>query len=92
MARTTIDQRDNGRYRARYDGPDRRWRSRAFDHRIDAQRLLSNEFVKLDRGEWVDPSRASDRDDSRVADQRDAPPWVGSMRRKRVLGRRHGAC
>ena len=28
MARTTIDRRDNGRYRARYQAPDRRWRSR----------------------------------------------------------------
>ncbi len=55
MARTTIDRRDNGRYRARYQGPDRRWRSRTFDRRIDAQRWLSNERVKLDRGEWVDP-------------------------------------
>ena len=55
MARTTIDRRDNGRYRARYQGPDRRWRSRTFDRRIDAQRWLNNELVKLDRGEWVDP-------------------------------------
>ncbi len=55
MARTTIDRRENGRYRARYQGPDRRWRSRTFDRRIDAQRWLSNELVKLDRGEWVDP-------------------------------------
>lgn len=55
MARTTIDRRGNGRYRARYQGPDRTWRSRTFDRRIDAQRWLSNELVKLDRGEWVDP-------------------------------------
>lgn len=55
MARTTIDRRDNGRYRARYQGPDGRWRSRTFDRRIDAQRWLNNELVKLDRGEWVDP-------------------------------------
>ncbi|MDF1595752.1 MAG: tyrosine-type recombinase/integrase [Acidimicrobiia bacterium] len=55
MARTTIDRRENGRYRARYQAPDRRWRSRTFDRRIDAQRWLNNELVKLDRGEWVDP-------------------------------------
>ena len=55
MARTTIDRRGNGRYRARYQGPDRTWRSRTFDRRIDAQRWLSNELVKIDRGEWVDP-------------------------------------
>ena len=55
MARTTIDRRDNGRYRARYQGPDGRWRSRTFDRRIDAQRWLNNELVKLNRSEWVDP-------------------------------------
>jgi integrase len=55
MARTTIDRRENGRYRARYQGPDRKWRSRTFDRRIDARRWLNNELVKLDRGEWVDP-------------------------------------
>lgn len=55
MARTTIDRRENGRYRARYQGPDRKWRSRTFDRRIDAQRWLNNELVKVDRGEWVDP-------------------------------------
>ncbi len=55
MSRTSIDRRSNGRYRARYQGPDRRWRSRTFDRRIDAQRWLSYELVKLDRGEWVDP-------------------------------------
>jgi len=55
MARTAIDRRERGRYRARYQGPDRRWRSRTFDRRIDAQRWLNNELVKLDRGEWVDP-------------------------------------
>ncbi len=55
MARTAIDRRDNGRYRARYQGPHAEWRSRTFDRRIDAQRWLNNELVKLDRGEWVDP-------------------------------------
>ncbi len=55
MARTSIDRRDNGRYRARYQAPDRRWRSKTFDRRIDAQRWLNSELVKLDRGEWVDP-------------------------------------
>ena len=55
MARTTIDQRENGRYRARCQGLDQRWRSRTFDRRLDAQRWLTNELAKLDRGEWVDP-------------------------------------
>jgi integrase len=55
MSRTSIDRRLNGRYRARYQSPDRTWRSRTFDRRVDAQRWLTNELVKLDRGEWVDP-------------------------------------
>lgn len=55
MARTAIDRRGNRRYRARYQGPDQRWRSRTFDRRIDAQRWLTNELAKLDRGDWVDP-------------------------------------
>jgi len=55
MAQTTIDRRDNGRYRARYRGPDAKWRSRTFDRKVDAQRWLTNELVKVDRGEWVDP-------------------------------------
>jgi len=55
MARTTIDRRDNGRYRARYFGPDLRWRSKTFDRRIDAQRWLTNELAKLDQGQWIDP-------------------------------------
>ncbi len=38
MTRTAIDRRDNERYRARYQGPDQRWRSRTFDRRVDAQR------------------------------------------------------
>jgi integrase len=55
MTATSIDRRSNGRYRARYQGPDGRWRSRTFDRRIDAQRWLTNELAKLDRGDWVDP-------------------------------------
>ncbi len=55
MARTSIDRRDNGRYRARFQGPNKMWRSKTFDRRIDAQRWLTNELSKIDRGEWVDP-------------------------------------
>ncbi|MBA3360348.1 MAG: tyrosine-type recombinase/integrase [Acidimicrobiia bacterium] len=85
MARTAVDRRDNGRYRARYQGPDNRWRSRTFDRRIDAQRWLRNELAKIDRMEWVDPragrasfgllaerwmaGRASLRESTRIRDQ-----------------------
>ena len=85
MARTAIDRRSNGRYRARYQGPDNRWRSSTFDRRIDAQRWLRHELAKIDRVEWVDPragrasfaslaerwmaSRASLRESTRVRDR-----------------------
>ncbi len=85
MARTAIDRRENGRYRARYQGPDSRWRSRTFDRRVDAQRWLRDELAKLDRAEWVDPragratfaslaerwmaGRASLRESTRARDQ-----------------------
>lgn len=72
MAGTTIDRRDNGRYRARYEGLDRRWRSRTFDRKVDAQRWLNNELAKLDRGEWVDP-RAGRTTFDRIAER-----WMAS--------------
>jgi hypothetical protein len=42
-------------WRARYYGLDGRERSKSFDRKIDAERWLSAQLVKLDRGEWVDP-------------------------------------
>jgi len=55
MTATSIDRRNNGRYRARYQASDGKWRSNTFDRRIDAQRWLTNELAKLDRGDWIDP-------------------------------------
>ena len=81
MARTAIDRRDNGRYRARYRAPDRRWRSKTFDRRIDAQRWLNGELVKLDRGEWVDP-RAGQALFEPVAEQ-----WMASRAALRATTR-----
>lgn len=56
MARSTIDRRDNGRYRARYVGPDKRWKSKTFDRKIDAERWLRYQLSSIDRGEWIDPA------------------------------------
>lgn len=42
-------------WRARYNGLDGRERSRSFERKIDAERWLSSQLVRLDRGEWVDP-------------------------------------
>lgn len=59
MARSTIDKRPNGRYRSRYVGPDRRWHSKTFDRRVDAQRWRQQQLGRIDRGEWVDPNAGS---------------------------------
>ncbi len=56
MARSTIDRRENGRYRARYVGPDKRWKSKTFDRKIDAERWLRHQLSTIDRGEWIDPA------------------------------------
>ncbi|MFQ5968685.1 MAG: tyrosine-type recombinase/integrase [Acidimicrobiia bacterium] len=55
MASSAIDRRSSGRYRARYQGPNGKWRSRTFDRKVDAQRWLNKELANVDRGEWVDP-------------------------------------
>lgn len=55
MARSTIDRRPNGRYRARYVGPDRRWHSKTFDRKVDADRWLRDRLASLDRGDWLNP-------------------------------------
>jgi integrase len=56
VAGGVIDRRDNGRYRARYEGPDRRWRSRTFDRKGDASRWLAAQLTTISRGEWIDPN------------------------------------
>lgn len=56
MARSTIDRRENGRYRARYVGPDKRWKSKTFDRKVDAERWLRHQLTTIDRGEWIDPA------------------------------------
>lgn len=56
MARGAIDRRENGRYRARYQGPDQRWHSRTFDRKTDAERWLADQLTKTNQGRWVDPN------------------------------------
>jgi integrase len=43
------------RWRARYRGPDGRERNKSFRRKLDAQRWLADQKVRLSRGEWVDP-------------------------------------
>ena len=42
-------------WRARFNGPDGRQRSKSFERKVDAERWLRAELGKLDRGEWLDP-------------------------------------
>ena len=56
MPRGAIDRRDNGRYRARHEGADRRWHSRTFDRKADAERWLTDQLSKVNRGQWIDLS------------------------------------
>lgn len=56
MARGAIDRRENGRYRARYEGPDQRWHSRTFDRKADAERWLTGQLATSAQGRWVDPN------------------------------------
>lgn len=55
MARGAIDRRENGRYRARYEGPDARWHSRSFDRKADAEKWLMDQLARANRGQWIDP-------------------------------------
>ena len=56
MARGAIDRRDNGRYRARHEGPDGRWHSRTFDRKTDAEKWLTDQLSRFNHGQWIDPS------------------------------------
>lgn len=51
-------RRRNGRWQARYRGPDRRERSRTFDRKLDAERWLTARRAELARGTWIDPAGA----------------------------------
>jgi len=56
MARGVIDRRENGRYRARYEGPDARWHGRTFDRKSDAEKWLTDQLARANRGQWIDPN------------------------------------
>ena len=41
---------------ARYRGPDRAERTRNFSRKIDAERFVTEQSARVDRGEWLDPT------------------------------------
>lgn len=51
----SVTKRPDGRWRARYRGPDGRERAKHFDRKVDAERWLTEQRSKLNRGEWLDP-------------------------------------
>jgi integrase len=90
-----VEKRSQGRWRARYRGPDGRERSKTFATRRDADRFLATtETAKL-RGEWVAPERSrltvGDWADSWVAVQSHLKPKTragyDSLLRTQVLPR-----
>lgn len=54
----SIQKRPDGRWRARYDDPDGRERSRHFRRRVDAERWLSGVQADITRGVYLDPGGA----------------------------------
>lgn len=51
-----VERRGQGRWRARYRGPDGRERSRTFTRKVDAERFLATVEVDKARGQWIDPA------------------------------------
>ena len=61
-----VERRGQGRWRARYRGPDGKERSKTFARRMDAEKWLAQVETNVARGEWVDPARAGIRLDEWV--------------------------
>lgn len=63
MARGTrrgdMERKPNGRWRARYTGPDGRRRSKTFDRKAHAEAWLSSVFREIDSGTWLPPEVAN---------------------------------
>jgi hypothetical protein len=51
-----VEKRGPGRYRARYNEPDGRERSKTFPRKVDAERFLATIQADLLRGAYVDPN------------------------------------
>jgi len=54
----SVAKQSNGRYRARYRGPDGRTLSKTFDRKWDAERFLALTIADISRAAWIDPTRA----------------------------------
>jgi integrase len=54
-----VERRAQGKWRARYRGPDGRERSRTLGRRIDAERWLRGQETAVSAGAWTDPGRGA---------------------------------
>lgn len=55
---SNIAKRPNGKWRARYRDAAGREHARHFARKVDAERWVTAERAKLQRGDWTDPARA----------------------------------
>lgn len=55
---STIERRDNGRWRARYRDPQGKQRNKSFARKVDAQRFLTTVEASKLTGSYVDPVRS----------------------------------
>lgn len=55
---SSIQKRDNGRWRARYRDHAGKEHAQHFTRKVDAQQWLDQETAKLQTGSWVDPATA----------------------------------
>jgi len=67
-----VAKRPDGRWRARYRGPDGKEFAKHFARKVDAERWLTEQRSKLNRGEWVDPALGQ------VTVRDWAPIWLAS--------------
>ena len=50
----TLRQQPNGRWRAGYTDPNRKWKYATKNTKVEAERWLRDQLVSIDRGEWID--------------------------------------
>lgn len=52
----SVQRRPDGRWRARFRGPDRKERARHFDKKSEAAAWLAEQASAVNKGNWIDPS------------------------------------
>jgi integrase len=68
----SIAKRPDGKWRARYTAPDGKQRAKHFTRKVDAERWLTEQQSRLNRGEWTAPEL------SRITVREWATTWLAS--------------